>query len=75
MDFQGNFSPDSPASVGRSTNDIPGGGGGGKLKFKGTAGKQVVEYVAIINQNRTRIVGSYISSAPYDFGYFNISNP
>ena len=73
MDFQGHFSPDSPASAGRSGNTIP--SGGGKLKFKGTAGNQVVEYVAIIDESRTRIVGGYLSRSPYDFGYFTISNP
>jgi hypothetical protein len=73
MDFQGHFSPDSPASAGRSTNAIP--GGGGKLKFKGTAGNQVVEYVAIIDKSRTRIVGGYLSTSPHDVGYFHITNP
>jgi hypothetical protein len=74
MDFQGHFSPDTPSSAGRSTNAIPS-GGPGKLKFKGTVGNQVVEYVAIITESRTRIVGSYLSTAPYDYGYFNITNP
>jgi len=73
MDFQGHFSPDSPASAGRSTNTIP--SGGGKLKFKGTVGNQVVEYVAIIDESRTRIVGGYLSTSPYDVGYFHITNP
>jgi hypothetical protein len=73
MDFQGHFSPDSPASAGHSTNTIP--GGGGKLKFKGTAGNQVVEYVAIIDESRTRIVGGYLSTSPYDIGYFHIKKP
>jgi hypothetical protein len=73
MDFQGLFNPDSPTSGGRSTNTIP--GGGGKLKFKGAVGNQVVEYVAIIDESRTRIVGGYLSSSPYDSGYFHITNP
>jgi hypothetical protein len=74
MDFHGHFSPDSPATAGQSTNDIPG-STGGKLKFKGTAGNQVVEYVALINERRTRIVGGYLSAHPYDFGFFTITNP
>ena len=73
MDFQGLFSPDSPASAGHSTNPIP--GGGGKLKFKGTVGNQVVEYVAIMDESRTRIVGGYFSTSPYDSGYFHITKP
>ena len=73
MSFQGHFSPDSPASAGRSTNTIP--GGGGKLKFKGTVGNQVVEYVAIIDESRTRIVGGYLSRSPSDLGCFSITNP
>lgn len=70
MDFTGHFSPDAPASAGQSANPIP--GGGGKLKFKGVAGKQVVEYVALIDETRTRIVGGYLSSSPYDYGFFAI---
>lgn len=73
MDFQGHFSPDKPASSGRSTNTIP--GGGGKLKFKGTVGDQAVEYVAIVDESHTRIVGGYLSTSPYDFGSFYITNP
>ncbi len=73
MDFQGRFSPNSPASAGQSTNRLP--GGGGKLALTGKAGGQVVEYVAIIDDSRTRIVGSYLSRSPYDFGYFTITNP
>jgi hypothetical protein len=74
MDFTGHFSPDQPASSGRSTNEIPG-GSGGKLKFKGTAGNQVVEYSALMNEGHTRIVGGYLSHSPYDYGSFCISNP
>ena len=73
MDFQGHFSPESPISAGRTGNAIP--GGGGKLKFKGTVGKQVVEYVAILDNSRTRIVGGYLSDSPPDFGYFHITTP
>jgi hypothetical protein len=74
MDFQGLFNPESPASAGRTTNPVPG-GGGGKLKFKGTVGNQVVEYVALIDESHTRIVGGYLSKSPNDFGYFSITNP
>lgn len=73
MEFQGHFSPDSPASAGQSMNRIP--GGGGKLKFKGTAGGQVVEYAAILDESRTRIVGGYLSTYPDDFGCFHLTNP
>ncbi len=68
MDFKGHYSPDVPESSGRSSNEIP--GGGGKLKFKGTTGKQVVEYTALIDPSRTRIVGGYLSSMPNDHGLF-----
>jgi hypothetical protein len=70
MDFSGHFSPDAPGSVGQSENSIP--GGGGKLKFKGVAGSQVVEYVAVIDPHRTWIVGGYLSTSPYDYGFFAI---
>jgi hypothetical protein len=70
MDFAGNFSPDTPDTGGKSTNTIP--GGGGKLKFKGVAGNQVVEYAALIDPSRTRMVGGYLSQRPYDYGYFVI---
>ncbi|MGA2064988.1 MAG: hypothetical protein ABSG86_08465 [Thermoguttaceae bacterium] len=69
MDFVGHFSPDGAASAGKSTNRIPG-GGGGKLKFKATLGDQAVDYVAIIDESRTRIAGSYLSKSPYDYGFF-----
>lgn len=70
MDFVGHFSPDAPTSAGQSTNQIP--GVGGKLKFQGVAGNQVVDYVAIIDGSRTRIVGGYLSRSPHDYGYFTI---
>ncbi|QVL32222.1 hypothetical protein KIH39_25870 [Telmatocola sphagniphila] len=73
MEFQGHFSPDSPTSAGISTNKINNGGSGGKMKFKGVAGNQIVEYVALISKHRTLIVGGYISSLPHDYGYFEIS--
>jgi hypothetical protein len=69
MDFTGRFSPDAPSSAGRTTNEIP---GGGKLKFKGIVGDQVVEYVALVNRSRTRIVGGYLSRSPDDYGFFLI---
>ncbi len=70
MDFAGQFSPDAPTSAGQSTNSIP--SGGGKLKFQGVAGDQVVEYVAILDPTRTKIVGGYRSRSPSDYGYFTI---
>jgi hypothetical protein len=70
MDFTGHFSPDTPMSTGQSANEIP--GVGGKLKFKGVIGNQVVEYVALLDPTRTRIVGGYLSSSPYDYGHFSI---
>ncbi len=72
MDFTGHFSPDAPATGGQSTNPIP--AGGGKLKFKGVMGNQVVEYVALIDDSQTHIVGGYLSSSPYDYGFFSISH-
>ena len=71
MDFTGHFSPDAPVSGGQSTNKIP--GGGGVFKFKGVAGSQVVEYVALIDPSRTRIVGGYLSRSPDDSGSFAIT--
>ena len=44
----------------------------GWIKF---VGNQVVEYAAIVNESRTRIVGAYLSTFPYDFGSFQITNP
>jgi hypothetical protein len=69
MDFSGRYSPDAPTSAGQSTNPIP---GGGVLKFKGMAGSQVVEYSALVDETRTRIVGGYLSRDPYDYGLFFI---
>ena len=70
MDFTGHFSPDAPSSAGQSTKTIP--GGGGKLKFKGMAGDQVVEYAALMDASRTHIVGGYLSRRPHDYGLFAI---
>lgn len=67
MDFTGHFTPDAPTSAGKSTNDIP---GGGKLKFKGMLGDQVVEYAAIIDGNRKVVSGGYLSRSPDDYGSF-----
>jgi hypothetical protein len=66
MDFTGHFSPDAPASAGRTTNEIP----GGKLKFKDVAGDQVVEYAAVIDGGRTVVSGGYLSRSPHDYGSF-----
>jgi hypothetical protein len=70
MDFTAEFTPDGVSSAGQSTNNIP--GGGGKMKFKAIAGDQVVEYVALIDETRTQIVGGYLSTAPDDYGFFAI---
>jgi hypothetical protein len=67
MDFEGHFSPDNASSSGNSTNRIP---GSGKMKFKATLGNQIVDYVAIIDNGHTRIMGSYQSQSPYDYGFF-----
>ncbi len=67
MEFTGHFSPDEPASAGKSTNEIP---GGGKLKFKGIIGKQVVNYAALIGDGRRVVTGGYLSQSPDDFGTF-----
>jgi hypothetical protein len=69
MDFAGRYSPASPSSGGKSTNAIP---GGGMLKFKGVVGNQSVEYAALVDESRTRIVGGYLSRDPDDYGHFFI---
>jgi hypothetical protein len=69
MDFAGRFSSNAPASGGRSTNPIS---PGGLLKFKGMAGRQVVEYAALVDESQTRIVGGYLSHDPHDYGHFFI---
>jgi hypothetical protein len=55
MDFLGHFRPESPTSRGQTTSAIP--SGGGMLKFKGVVGNQVVEYVALIDDDGRNIVG------------------
>jgi hypothetical protein len=70
MDFGGRYSPNTATSGGQSTNPIP---AAGVLKFKGTAGSQVVEYSALVDESQTRIVGGYLSYDPYDYGVFLIS--
>jgi len=72
MNFTARFSPDAPASAGQTKNAIP--GGGGKLKFKGVAGNQVVEYVALLDPSRTRMFGGYLSHTPNDYGFFVLNN-
>lgn len=72
MDFAGRYSPASPTPAGRSTNAIP---AGGLLKFKGVVGRQTVEYAALVDQSRTRIVGGYLSRDPDDYGHFFIRYP
>jgi len=70
MEFVGNFSPESSTSSGASEHLIP--GSRGKLKFKATAGNQIVDYVAMMDESGTRIIGSYVSQSPSDIGYFFI---
>lgn len=69
MDFSGRYSPGAPTTAGQSTNPIP---AGGLMKFKGMAGRQVVEYSALVDDARTRIVGGYLSRNPRDYGHFLI---
>jgi hypothetical protein len=70
MNFTGYFSPDASSSSGEST--VPSANKGGELKFKGVAGDQVVNYVALIDSDRTLIVGGYLSRTPDDHGSFAI---
>ncbi len=72
MEFVGNFSPDSSTSAGISENNIP--GPRGKLKFKATAGTQIVDYTAMMDETGRRVIGSYVSQSPDDIGYFFIQN-
>jgi hypothetical protein len=72
MDFAGRYSPGAGASNGQSVNPIPVIPAGGVLNFKGMAGRQVVEYSAVIDETQTRIVGGYLSRDPDDYGHFFI---
>lgn len=72
MDFRGRFSTESPNTSGRSQNRIPGRKPAGKLEFKGIAGQQVVEYVAVMNESQLYIAGGYTSQHPADYGVFSI---
>ncbi len=72
MEFAGNFSPESSTSAGITENEIS--GSRGKLKFKATAGIQVVDYVAMMDESGNRVIGSYVSKSPSDIGYFLIQN-
>jgi hypothetical protein len=74
MDFTGYFSPDTSSSSGMSTLPSPARNKGGELKFKGLSGDQIVDYVALINQNHNLIVGGYLSQSPDDYGSFDISS-
>jgi hypothetical protein len=38
-------------------------------KERAMLGDQVVDYVAMIDDSRTRIAGSYLSQSPYDYGF------
>jgi len=70
MDFVGNFALDSSTSAGMA-EDVRS-GSLGKLKFKATAGKQSVDYVAMMDEYGNRVIGSYVSKSPDDIGYFFI---
>jgi hypothetical protein len=76
MSFTGYFSPNASSSSGKSTvpSNVPVPNIGGELKFKGFAGDQIVDYVALIDSDRSLIVGGYLSQAPYDYGSFGISS-
>ena len=67
MEFTGHFTPDGASSAGKSTNKIP---GGGKMKFKGILGDQVVDYAALIDDYRILVTGGYLSHEPDDYGSF-----
>jgi hypothetical protein len=71
MDFTGHFTPDAPSSAGQNQNLIP--RTAGKLKFEGVVENQKVEYTALIDAKRTKIVGGYLSNNPHDYGLFIIS--
>lgn len=77
MEFQGEYSPDT-ATTGGTTPSEPGEARdffpkkAGKLRFSGTAGDQVVEYVGIIDDFGSQIIGSYVSKSPPDIGFFHI---
>lgn len=67
MDFTGRLSTGSSSTGGQTEAPIP-----GKLSFKGMIGKQTIDYVAIVNDGRQRIVGSYLSRDPGDHGLFSL---
>jgi hypothetical protein len=71
MEFTGHFQPDSPTSGGQTTDLIP--TTGGMLKFKSVVGNQSVEYVALLDDVGTSIVGGYLSRYPDDLGHFWLS--
>ena len=68
MDFEAEYSPNKASSSGAAETPLalP----GGKLKFKGMAGRQVVDYIAIFSDDQRRIIGCYESDSPYDYGHF-----
>jgi hypothetical protein len=70
MEFTGYFNPDASSSSGTST--VPSSKKGGELKFKGLAGDQIVDYVALIDGDHRLIVGGYLSQTPDDYGSFQI---
>ena len=65
MDFTGHLSTDSSSSGGHTSKVIP-----AKLSFKGMMGSQTIEYVALVDEHRRQILGSYLSRMPHDHGFF-----
>jgi hypothetical protein len=75
MDFTGYFRPDASSSSGKTTVVSPKKEEKvGELKFKGRAGDQTVDYVALVNKERDLVVGGYLSLSPDDYGSFSISH-
>jgi hypothetical protein len=72
MDFTGYFRPEASSSSGESTVPSPQKEKGGELKFKGTSGNQIVDYVALIHREHDLIVGGYLSQTPDDYGIFSL---
>jgi len=67
MDFTGRLSTGSSSAGGQTEAPIP-----GKLSFKGMIGNQTIDYVAIVDDGRQRIAGSYLSRNPNDHGLFSL---
>lgn len=65
MEFTGHLSTASSSSGGHTERPVP-----GKLSFKGGVGNQTIDYIAIVDDQRRQIGGSYLSHAPNDHGVF-----